>query len=411
MKTMSEFYIRSGVGLSIFIKCGFVFVPLVCVGMLVFLHCFVFWPDISCDIPINLCFVCVSVCLTCRLFYNTLALTKIVQFKAQYTPFLTDSIKRDMEYTKILIDKAIKTHGINDWREYKNHRNTINKQLKILKRNYIKQKFKDTKNRYNFLKKHNKPVKQQVPSNIIHDKKKITSPKKIASIAVNYFCEKINLIKASFVNSNVDPLEILKKLRSRVENDLVIPYITVKETQKLISKLKNSNCTGYDDISFKILKKINVRISPHICHLINSILYTQIFPDIFKLSRILPISKSNLPTDKISNFRPINNLCSVEKVIQTYFMEFINKHIEDNKIFHENHHGGRKNHSTVTAMTLIYNKLLYNKENSIISTILCTDLSAAYDLVDKNILISKMEYYGFRGPILNIFKSYFSGRM
>ena len=78
---------------------------------------------------------------------NTLAPAKIVQFKAQYTPFLTDSIKRDMEYTKILLDKAIKTHGINDWREYKNHRNTINKQLKILKRNYIKQKFKDTKNR------------------------------------------------------------------------------------------------------------------------------------------------------------------------------------------------------------------------------------------------------------------------
>ena len=70
----------------------------------------------------------------------------------------------------------------------------------------------------------NKTVKQQVPSNIIHDKKKITSPKKIASIAVNYFCEKINLIKASFVKSNVDPLEILKKLRPRVENDLVIPY-------------------------------------------------------------------------------------------------------------------------------------------------------------------------------------------
>ena len=42
----------------------------VCVGMLVFLHCFVFWPDISCDIPISLCFVCASVCLTCRLFYR-----------------------------------------------------------------------------------------------------------------------------------------------------------------------------------------------------------------------------------------------------------------------------------------------------------------------------------------------------
>ena len=29
-----------------------------------------FWPDINWDILISLCFVCASVCLTCRLFYR-----------------------------------------------------------------------------------------------------------------------------------------------------------------------------------------------------------------------------------------------------------------------------------------------------------------------------------------------------
>ena len=69
---------------------------------------------------------------------NTLAPAKVVQYKVNYTPFLTDRMKRDMEFNKNLLDRAIKTHGIDDWREYRVHRNILNKQLKILKKKYIK---------------------------------------------------------------------------------------------------------------------------------------------------------------------------------------------------------------------------------------------------------------------------------
>ena len=132
-------------------------------------------------------------------------------------------------------------------------------------------------------------------------------------------------------------------------------------------------------------------------HLINSILNTQIFPDVYKISRISPISKPGKTTDNVDHFRPINNLPAVEKLIESYFILHIEPHIKHNNILSPNHHGGRKKHSTTTALAIIYNKLLYNKENSIISTILCTDLSACYDTVDTDILIKKLAYYGFRG--------------
>ena len=53
-----EFYIRSGVGLIILIKCGFMFLPLVCVLVCSLFVLFVFWFYISCDISIRLC-ICV----------------------------------------------------------------------------------------------------------------------------------------------------------------------------------------------------------------------------------------------------------------------------------------------------------------------------------------------------------------
>ena len=106
----------------------------------------------------------------------------------------------------------------------------------------------------------------------------------------------------------------------------------------------------------------------------------------------------------------MNNLPAIEKILETYFLSHIEEHIKNNNIFHIQLHGGRRDHSTITAMTIIYNKLLYNKENSIISTIFCTDLSAAYDTVNTDILLEKLEYYGFRDKEYRIFQSYFTNR-
>ena len=83
---------------------------------------------------------------------NTLAPARIVQFRVDYTPFLNDKMNRELDFNKNLLNKAILTHGKEDWQEYKNHRNTINKQIKILKKQYFKKKFKQTNNKYKFIK-------------------------------------------------------------------------------------------------------------------------------------------------------------------------------------------------------------------------------------------------------------------
>ena len=118
----------------------------------------------------------------------------------------------------------------------------------------------------------------------------------------------------------VSPMEIVSKLIPRVEENLDIPLITIKQTIQLINNTKNSNSTGHDDINNKFLKKCKIKIAPHITHLINSILITKNFPKIYKISRILPLSKPDLDKNLISSYRPINNLCWVEKLIEAHLL-------------------------------------------------------------------------------------------
>ena len=67
-------------------------------------------------------------------------------------------------------------------------------------------------------------------------------------------------------------------------------------------------------------------------------------------------------------------------------------------------------HSPETAMAAIQLGLGINCDNNVISTMLSTDLSAAYDTVDHKILTQKLEFYGIRDRELEIFKSFLSNR-
>ena len=208
----------------------------------------------------------------------------------------------------------------------------------------------------------------------------------------------------------MDPMGILKFLIPRSQTTFKLPPITLKETVLILKNLKNTNSTGYDFISNKILKKIKLEIAPHICHLINSIINTTIMPEILKLSRITPLLKPDKKINDIASYRNINNLPCVEKLVEQHIANHLNKYLNDNNILHPNHHGGRKGHSTASALLQITNQLNINYDKHMVSMALITDLSAAYDTVDHPILLKKMEHYGIVGNENLLFKSYLSNR-
>ena len=84
--------------------------------------------------------------------------------------------------------------------------------------------------------------------------------------------------------------------------------------------------------------------------------------------------------------------------------------LSKNNVLFENQFGFRKGRSCEHALLTAQNKILSTISQKQISMLLLIDFSKAFDMVDHDILLSKLHHYGIRGIAHKWFKSYLSGR-
>ena len=84
--------------------------------------------------------------------------------------------------------------------------------------------------------------------------------------------------------------------------------------------------------------------------------------------------------------------------------------LDQNDIILDNHHGSRTLHSTTTALATINDYTHDKYYDNYYTALIQTDLSAAFDTVDHNILLDKLDFYGFRGDSNDLLRSFLEDR-
>jgi len=189
-------------------------------------------------------------------------------------------------------------------------------------------------------------------------------------------------------------------------NTFSFRQVTKEEIRCEIKNLDSSKSTS-GDIPIRIIKEyLPFYIDPlHLSY--NNAIINNTYPDLLKLVDVTPVFKKGNKNDK-SNYRPISVMKAFAIIFERLLFKQINDFIESK--FSPLLCGFRKGHNTQQALMRLLEDWRTQLDNKkVIGTILC-DLSKAFDTLPHDLLIAKLNAYGFSHSSLEFINSYLSNR-
>ena len=342
---------------------------------------------------------------------------KIRDFKVKQIvdPWITNELLEEIRDKDSYLRRAKETRSVEDWARARAERNRVGRLIEQAKAEFLKEQQEELAGDP---KKFWRLIKSIVPgkmgkasqitlvdrSNVGGTAREVNVEKRDTADFINNFFSSIG----GKLAANFDQQWEFKGVTTAEECQPL--YADFELVSKLCKEIKTTKASGFSDISSRVLKDVFRVIVPQLVYLYNLSFEVGSFPDKWKIATIIPLPKGGDRTE-VSNFRPVSLLPLpgkiIEKVAHAKFSSFLDRH----GIISDKQGGFRKGFSTAKSMAELTDNILSIINEGKTSLAVFVDLRKAFDTVNHEVLIKKLEHYGIRGQNLIWCKDYLCNRL
>ena len=234
-----------------------------------------------------------------------------------------------------------------------------------------------------------------------------TDPVKLANEFNKFYIDKITKLRET-IPKNKGYVSVIKKFEGvKLE---VLESTTDEELKSIIQKY-GIKASAEDPLPTCVLKSIMYEMLPMYKLLVNKSL-SEGSMDGIKHSVIDPLlKKDSLDPEIHKNFRPVNNLVFLSKLIERIASRRIDDHMARNNLHDKKQFAYKEFHSTETMMTGLVSDVLKGFDENKCTVMVFLDLSAAFDTIDiEKFLTIMSDEIGLAGTALQWCKSFLTNR-
>lgn len=310
--------------------------------------------------------------------------------------------ERDGKYKRFKLNGAIE-----DWNCYKKCRNNVVTAIRRAKHEYYETKIdnckNDSKEMWKTLKTFISNSNQENYDKIIFNENKIISDKTEIVQEFNKF----------YINSIKDVIKAIPQSKKEFQIEQRMEYLdnflllNRQNLDRIVCSLAVKSSP--DEIGISFIKQFIDELTDPIMHIVNYSLETGVIPKALKVATIVPIRKIK-GTIKASEFRPINMLPAIEKILERTVYEQLRDFVEANKMIDSFQSGFREGISCEAAVQYVVNEWKESVDKGWKVAVIFLDLQRAFETVSRTKLIEKLRKYGIKDTVIKWIEDYLRDR-
>ena len=251
-----------------------------------------------------------------------------------------------------------------------------------------------------------KPTDSDYPNTFIDNNIKMNERYEECNAFNEYFSSIGSKINNSINNINKNDF---KEFVSNNFNSFYFLPIDDDEIIKVTKDIKSKRSLDINNHDMTLIKDIIQYILEPLKKIFNLCIQTNTFPDNMKIAIIKPLYKTN-DKQQISKYRPISLLPQISKIFEKIIFNRLSKYIFKHNIINKNQYGFVPRSNTTLSLLNIQHFILHKLSQKKKVATIFLDLKKAFDVVDHDILLAKLECIGFRGDTNLFIKSYLKNR-